>query len=106
VRFPLVYAVPSYKRATEVENYGLRAEANTMVEDDNAEDGWVAPPALHKSGDAEEIPFSQPQASTEQASAEQADLDVEDIPDIDELELEDEAAEADEVNFLLWCAHA
>ncbi len=99
--------MPSYKRATEVEHYGERAEANTMVED-MEEDGWVAPPAVREAeGDAEEIPSGQPSVHAGAAAAE-AEVEAEDIPDIDDLELEDEAGEQDEVRafhlaLLLWC---
>lgn len=90
--------MPSYKRASEVEHYGERAEANTMVEDAE-EDGWVAPPAAREGGDgdAEEIPSVHLPSHAEMADN-QPDADADDIPDIDDLELEDDAGEGDEVN--------
>ena len=96
----LMYAVPSNKRASELEQYGMRAEANTMVEDAE-EDGWVAPPATQDTREAEEIPSSQPEPGTCPPKAkEQEDDHEEDIPDIDDLELEDDEAEEDEVAIL------
>ncbi|CAL8470212.1 g9754 [Coccomyxa elongata] len=94
--------VPSNKRASEVENYGLRAEANTML-DDAEEDGWVAPPATRDDHEAEEIPSteSKPATATNQASSaiapDDRDDQEEDIPDINDLELEDDEAEDEAV---------
>ena len=102
----LMSAVPSNKRASEVENYGLRAEANTMLEDAE-EDGWVAPPATRDDHEVEEIPSTEPKpaTATNQASSASAagdrDDQEEDIPDINDLELEDDDAEQDEV----WYGH-
>jgi hypothetical protein len=95
----LMDAVPSNKRASELEQYGMRAEANTMVEDAE-QDGWVAPPAMQDSREAEEIPSSQPEPGTcppKTKEQEAGNYHEEDIPDIDDLELEDDEAEKDEV---------
>lgn len=37
-------AVPSNKRASEVEQYGEKAEASNMLEVGGDDEGWVAPP--------------------------------------------------------------
>ena len=79
-------AVPSNKRASEVEQYGERAENSNMLEDGDDEEGWVAPPMQSHREDAEEIASSRPPA---EASAAAPARDDDDIPDIDELELED-----------------
>ncbi|EIE25975.1 autophagocytosis protein, partial [Coccomyxa subellipsoidea C-169] len=86
--------VPSNKRASELEQYGMRAEANTMVEDAE-QDGWVAPPATQDTRDAEEIPSSHPESAAG-PSVEARTNPEDDIPDIDDLELEDDEAEKDE----------
>ena len=87
-------AVPSNKRASEVEQYGERAENSNMLEDGDNEEGWVAPPLQSHREDAEEITSSHPPA---EASVAASTRDDDDIPDIDELELED--AVPDEVCF-------
>ena len=79
-------AVPSNKRASEVEQYGERAENSNMLEDGNDDEGWVAPPLQSHRQDAEEIASSHPPA---EASAAVPARDDDDIPDIDELELVD-----------------
>ena len=78
--------MPSNKRASEVEQYGERAENSNMLEDGDDEEGWVAPPLQSHREDAEEIASSHPPA---EASAPAPARDDDDIPDIDELELED-----------------
>ncbi len=92
------HAVPSNKRASEVERYSVHAEANEMLEDAE-DDGWVAPPATQCTHEAEEIPSTQPQPAMPSASKgnETTDNLEDDIPDIDDLELEDGEAEEDEV---------
>lgn len=95
-------AVPSNKRASELEQYGMRAEANTMVEDAE-QDGWVAPPATQDTRDAEEIPSSHPESAAGPSVEARTDAE-DDIPDIDDLELEDDEAEKDEVGFLISVA--
>jgi hypothetical protein len=106
---PLHAAVPCYKRASAVENYGERAEDADMLE--NAEDdGWVAPAAnTRDAGEAEELPSSSAAAQPAHAPPGRAgvgaaeDDDEEDIPDIDDLELEDHEDEDDEVGASLAC---
>ena len=69
-----------------------------MLEDgDN--DGWVAPAPMNRGGgEAEEIPSSAEQAEDSHGGREEAGNEAEeDIPDIDELELEDHDSEDDEV---------
>lgn len=84
--------VPSNKRASEVEQYGEKAEASNMLEEGGDEEGWVAPPMQTQRYEAEEISSLQPAPEAHYSTpAEEED----DIPDIDELELEDH--EADEV---------
>ena len=95
--------MPSNKRAAEVESYGEAAGAAGMLE--NAEDdGWVAPaPMTRGAAEAEDIPSStepgqeQAHASNSKAECAPNEDDEEDIPDIDDLELEDHEAEEDEV---------
>ena len=85
-------AVPSNKRASEVEQYGEKAEASSMLEEGGDEEGWVAPPMQTQRHEAEEISSLQPTPEGHNSDpAEEED----DIPDIDELELEDH--EIDEV---------
>lgn len=92
------HTVPSNKRASEVERYSVRAEANEMLEDAE-DDGWVAPPATQYTHEAEEIPSTQPQPAMPSSSKGNVTTDKseDDIPDIDDLELEDGEAEEDEV---------
>ena len=85
-------AVPSNKRASEVEQYGEKAEASSMLEDGGDEEGWVAPPMQTQRHEAEEISSAHP-APEGHASCPAEEED--DIPDIDELELEEH--EVDEV---------
>ena len=87
-------AVPSNKRASEVEQYGERAENSNMLEDGDDEEGWVAPPLQRHREDAEQIASSHPPV---EASAAAPAGNNDDIPDIDELELED--AVPDEASF-------
>ena len=91
-------AVPSNKRASEVEGYGEQAEAAGMLEDgDN--DGWVAPaPMARSGGEAEEITsLAEQEGHAHDGRADAGGEAEEDIPDIDELELEDRDDEDDEV---------
>ena len=84
-----------------MESYGERAEDADMLENgDN--DGWVAPAATDRGAgeEAEEIPSScaeQEQAHAQSGGRVDAGEDDDDIPDIDDLELEDHEQEDDEV---------
>lgn len=94
-------AVPSNKRASEVEQYGERAEASSIVEGTGDDEGWVAPPMQTHREDAEEISSSHPAPEAHVNASAPAEQDDDDIPDIEELELEDN--EFDEVSMrLIW----
>ena len=85
--------MPSNKRASEVEQYGERAEASNMLEEGGDEEGWVAPPMQTQRQEAEEITSLQPAPEGHDSTAAGEE---DDIPDIDELEVEDH--EIDEVS--------
>ena len=87
------FVVPSNQRAAAVEGYGEKAEESLKDEGD----GWVSTPMEHRQGPAEEeIPSLEPSSQVARAPAAIEDNDDDDdIPDIDDLALED--AEEDEV---------
>ena len=59
-------AVPSYKRAAAVEEYGARAD--TMLEADGDDGGWVAPQHDHEAASAPAEDVSSPAAGRAPAS--------------------------------------
>lgn len=81
-------SVPSNKRASAVEHYGEAAE---QLLRDGDEDEWVAPPSEHPDlgsaeGETESIPHL---ASSLPQAASQAANNDDDIPDINDLELDE-----------------
>ena len=89
------FVVPSNQRAAAVEGYGEISEESLKDEGD----GWVSTPLEHRQGAAEEeIPSLEPSSQAVRAATPNKDNDDDDnIPDIDDLALED--AEEDEVKF-------
>ena len=87
--------MPSTKRAAAVEQYGERAEEDLQEQDD----GWVATPNNQGSNDtAEEIPSIESSGKASQSAQPAAEGGSDDdIPDIDDLVLDDDDAE---VSFL------
>lgn len=87
-QFLITRNVPSNKRASAVEHYGEAAE---QLLRDGDEDEWVAPPSEHPDlgsaeGETESIPHL---ASSLPQAASQAANNDDDIPDINDLELDE-----------------
>ena len=78
-------AVPSTKRAAHIEQYG--EQAGDSLQDEG--DGWFATPHNFRSAESvEEIPSSGKEAGRHSGSVAAVESD-DDIPDIDDLVLED-----------------
>lgn len=92
----VVYAAPCHRRAEEVEGYDEAAEQ--LIETDAEGDGWVSTgQASHQSTAEASIPDLDSNPNQAGISADAVDAD-DDIPDIDDLAIEDED---DEVNLPL-----
>lgn len=86
--------MPSNKRASAVEGYGEKAEEGLVDEGD----GWVSTPADRSALDGEDIPSLSPNNAASKAAERSPagdEEDDDDIPDIDDLTLED--SQQDEV---------
>lgn len=89
--------VPSTKRAAAVEEYGQRAEDELEEEGD----GWFATPHDRGNASVEEIPSSETDARQAPTGQPAHGSDSEEIPDIDDLVLEDNDGEVKRLTFLL-----